>query len=96
MPAILTSTDHKVIGNRYLATSFGFFLIGGLLAMGIRAELTSPGLQFFAAEQYNQLFTMHGTIMPLLFATPLSPGSPMPSCRCRSVRRTWRFRASTP
>jgi cytochrome c oxidase subunit 1 len=74
LAAILTSTDHKVIGNLYLGTSFGFFLIGGLLAMGIRAELTRPGLQFFSREQYNQLFTMHGTIMLLLFATPLFAG----------------------
>ncbi|CCH77780.1 putative cytochrome c oxidase subunit 1-alpha [Nostocoides japonicum T1-X7] len=71
----LTSTDHKVIGNLYLATSFSFFLIGGVLAMLIRAELFEPGLQIVDnPEQYNQLFTMHGTIMLLLFATPLFAG----------------------
>ncbi|MDH6110256.1 cytochrome c oxidase subunit 1 [Kitasatospora sp. MAP12-15] len=70
----VTSTDHKMIGNLYLATSFGFFLVGGLLAMLMRAELMRPGLQFFTNEQYNQLFTMHGTIMLLLFATPTFVG----------------------
>ncbi|MFI9271391.1 cytochrome c oxidase subunit I [Kitasatospora sp. NPDC052896] len=69
-----TTTDHKVIGSLYLATSFGFFLIGGVLAMLMRAELAQPGLQFFSNEQYNQLFTLHGTIMLLLFATPTFTG----------------------
>src|SRR5690625_300951 len=71
----ITTTDHKVIGHLYLITSFVFFCIGGLLAILIRAELFDPGVQIVAsAEQYNQLFTMHGTIMLLLFATPLFVG----------------------
>jgi cytochrome c oxidase subunit 1 len=70
----LTTTDHKVIGNLYLVTSFAFFLFGGLLAMGMRAELARPGMQLFSAEQYNQLVTIHGTVMMLLFATPLFAG----------------------
>ncbi|MHB1473525.1 MAG: cytochrome c oxidase subunit I [Dermatophilaceae bacterium] len=71
----VTTTDHKVIGNLYFITSFGFFMIGGLLALLIRAELFAPGLQIVDnPEQYNQLFTMHGTIMLLLFATPLFAG----------------------
>ncbi|MEI7647633.1 MAG: cytochrome c oxidase subunit I [Actinomycetes bacterium] len=70
----VTSTDHKVIGYMYLITSFVFFLIAGLMAMVIRAELFSPGLQFVTNEQYNQLFTMHGTLMLFLFATPLFVG----------------------
>jgi cytochrome c oxidase subunit 1 len=70
----ITSTDHKVIGHMYLVTSFAFFLIGGLMAMIMRAELARPGNQFLSGEQYNQLFTMHGTIMLLLFATPLFVG----------------------
>ncbi|WP_433174442.1 aa3-type cytochrome oxidase subunit I [Actinoallomurus sp. CA-150999] len=72
--AWLTSTDHKVIGQLYLATSFGFFLIAGLMAMLIRAELMRPGLQMVSREQFNVLFTTHGTIMLLLFATPLFAG----------------------
>jgi len=70
----LTSTDHKVIGYMYLITSFVFFLFGGVMALIMRAELARPGLQFVTAEQYNQLFTMHGTIMLLMFATPLFIG----------------------
>ena len=70
----VTSTDHKVIGYLYLITATIWFFVGGLLALGIRAELAAPGLQFFSLEQYNQLFTMHGTIMLLLFATPLYVG----------------------
>jgi cytochrome c oxidase subunit 1 len=71
---ILTTTDHKTIGYLYLATSFAWFLIGGILALLIRAELTRPGMQFLSSEQYNQVFTMHGTIMLLMFATPLFVG----------------------
>ena len=70
----ITSTDHKTIGYMYLITSFVWFLIGGVLALFLRAELTRPGLQFFSNEQYNQIFTMHGTIMLLMFATPLFVG----------------------
>ena len=71
----VTTTDHKVIGNLYFITSFAFFMIGGLLALLIRTELFAPGLQVVdSPEQYNQLFTMHGTIMLLLFATPLFAG----------------------
>ncbi len=70
----MTTTDHKVIGNLYLITSFIFFMIAGLMAMVIRAELARPGLQFVTNEQYNQMFTMHGTIMLFLFATPLFAG----------------------
>ncbi|MCK9793322.1 cytochrome c oxidase subunit I [Isoptericola sp. 4D.3] len=71
----ITSTDHKTIGYMYLITSFVWFAIGGVLALLIRAELFMPGIQVVQSkEQYNQLFTMHGTIMLLLFATPLFAG----------------------
>ena len=70
----LTTTDHKTIGHMYLVTSFAWFLIAGILALFMRAELTRPGLQFMSVEQYNQFFTMHGTIMLLMFATPLLVG----------------------
>ncbi|MFY2786815.1 cytochrome c oxidase subunit I, partial [Rhodococcus sp. MALMAid1271] len=58
----------------YLVTSFGLFLIGGLMALLMRTELAVPGLQFLSNEQYNQLFTMHGTIMLLLYAVPVAYG----------------------
>ena len=71
----ITTTDHKTIGYLYLITSFIYFCIGGVLALVMRAELFTPGLDVVGSnEQYNQLFTMHGTIMLLLFATPLFAG----------------------
>ncbi|MDA2978045.1 MAG: cytochrome c oxidase subunit I [Actinomycetota bacterium] len=70
----MTATDHKIIGNLYLITSFIFFIVAGAMAMVIRAELARPGLQLVSNEQYNQMFTMHGTIMLFLFATPLFVG----------------------
>ena len=70
----MTSTDHKVIGYMYLITSVMWFFIAGLMALAMRAELAVPGMQIISLEQYNQLFTMHGTIMLFLFATPLFVG----------------------
>jgi cytochrome c oxidase subunit 1 len=67
----IRTTDAKQIGLMYLVTAFGFFLVGGAMALVMRAELARPGLQFLSPEQYNQLFTEHGTIMLLLFATPI-------------------------
>jgi len=70
----MTTTDHKLIGYLYFVTAFAFFLFAGAMALVMRAELAAPGLQFVNLEQYNQLFTMHGTIMLFLFATPLFSG----------------------
>ena len=71
----ITSTDHKTIGYMYLISSFVFFCLGGVMALLIRAELFEPGMQILETkEQYNQLFTMHGTIMLLMFGTPLFIG----------------------
>ena len=71
----LTTTDHKTIGYLYLMTSFIFFGLAGVMALLIRAELFSPGMQVLQTkEQFNQLFTMHGTLMLLMFATPLFIG----------------------
>ena len=71
---VLRTTDPKQIAIMYFVVTFTLFLIGGALALLMRAELARPELQFLSTEQYNQLFTMHGTIMLLLFATPLSFG----------------------
>ncbi|MBK8461383.1 MAG: cbb3-type cytochrome c oxidase subunit I [Micropruina sp.] len=57
---IMTTTDHKVIGNLYLITAFAYFLIAGLLALLIRAELAWPGLQYMHYENFNQFFTIIG------------------------------------
>ncbi|MFF0001207.1 aa3-type cytochrome oxidase subunit I [Streptomyces avermitilis] len=70
----LTTTDHKKIGHLYLIASFLFFVVGGVLALLLRAELARPGLQLMSTEQYNQIFTLHGTIMLLFFATPTFAG----------------------
>jgi cytochrome c oxidase subunit 1 len=71
----ITSTDHKQIGYLYLGTSFAYFCLAGVMALVVRAQLFAPGLNIVdTKEQYNQLFTMHGTIMMLLFATPLFAG----------------------
>ena len=74
LAAWLSSTDHKIIGYLYLITSFSFFLFGGILAMIMRAQLMGPHNHIVSDQQYNELFTMHGTIMLLLFATPLFVG----------------------
>ena len=68
---VITTTDPKLLGIMYTVTSIGFFMAGGLMALLMRSELSAPGLQFMSNEQYNQLFTMHGTIMLLLYATPI-------------------------
>jgi cytochrome c oxidase subunit 1 len=70
----LTTVDHKKIGIMYFVFAFFFFLLGGLLALLIRAELALPGLQMLSADQYNQFFTMHGTSMIFLAIIPLLAG----------------------
>jgi cytochrome c oxidase subunit 1 len=70
----LSSTDHKVIGYMYIITAFIFFLIAGVMALLIRIQLLGPDNHFVSDQQYNELFTMHGTLMLLLFATPLFVG----------------------
>ena len=59
----LSTTDHKIIGHLYLIISFGFFLVAGLMAMIMRAQLFGPENHIVSDQQYNELFTMHGTIM---------------------------------
>ncbi len=68
---LLRTTDAKQIGIMYMVTGFVFFMAGGLMALIMRAELARPGLQLLSPEQYNQLFTMHGTVMLLFFAMPV-------------------------
>src|SRR6476660_822868 len=68
------NTDHKVIGMQYLVTTIIFFLIGGLLAMLVRAELAKPGMQFFDNQTYNGLFSVHASLMIFLFVIPAFAG----------------------
>jgi cytochrome c oxidase subunit 1 len=68
----ITSTDHKQIGLNYLVTSFIGFLVAGLMAEGIRTQLIVPNNNFVTENVYNQLFTMHGTIMLFVFLGPFA------------------------
>ena len=70
----VTSTDHKVIGKAYIVTAMGFFLFGGALAEVVRAELYLPGTQIVQPGTYNQIFTMHGSVMMYLFIVPVAFG----------------------
>jgi len=71
MARLLRTTDAKQIGIMYGITAFVFFAAAGVMALLMRAELARPGGQFLSPEQYNQMFTMHGTAMLLMFATPI-------------------------
>jgi cytochrome c oxidase subunit 1 len=68
------NTDHKVIGVQYLVTVFFFFVVGGLLAMLVRAELARPGMQFVDTQTYNGLFSVHATLMIFVFVIPAFAG----------------------
>jgi cytochrome c oxidase subunit I+III len=69
-----SAVNHSVLGLRFMITAGVFFVIGGLLAMIIRAQLSTPQSAFIGPEIYNQIFTMHGTIMMFLFAIPMLEG----------------------
>jgi len=68
------NTDHKVIGIQYIVTTFAFFVIGGLMAMLMRAELTAPGSQFVDPNTFNGLFSVHASLMIFLFVIPVFAG----------------------
>jgi cytochrome c oxidase subunit I len=68
------NTDHKVIGIQYTVTSFFFFLVGGVLAMLMRAELARPGMQFVDSATFNGLFSVHASLLIFLFVIPVFAG----------------------
>src|SRR5437667_3104009 len=68
------NTDHKVIGIQYTVTSFFFLLVGGLIAMLMRAELAQPGSQFVDANTFNGLFSVHASLLIFLFSLPVFAG----------------------
>jgi cytochrome c oxidase subunit 1 len=68
------NTDHKVIGIQYVSTTIFFFLAGGLMALMVRAELARPETEFFDTQTYNQLFTVHASLMIFLFIIPAFAG----------------------
>jgi cytochrome c oxidase subunit 1 len=67
----LTTIDHKRIGARYIVTAFVFFILGGILAAMMRAQLARPDSALIGPDLYNQIFTMHGSTMMFLFAVPV-------------------------
>jgi cytochrome c oxidase subunit 1 len=68
------NTDHKVIGIQYVTTTIFFFLAGGMMAMLVRAELAQPASNFFDTQTYNQLFSVHASLMIFLFVIPAFAG----------------------
>ena len=70
----VTTIDHKRIGILYIGTSLVFFLVGGILALLMRAQLATPHEHFVTRNSYNELFTMHGTTMIFLFVVPILAG----------------------
>ena len=66
-----TTVDHKKIGIMYGVTAFVFFLLGGLEALAIRAQLAVPNGEILDADVYNQFFTMHGITMIFLVVMPM-------------------------
>ena len=71
----LTSTDHKQIGINYMVTSFIMFLIAGAMAILMRVQLAVPNNNFVSLETFNELFTIHGTIMLFVFLGPFAFGT---------------------
>ena len=70
----ITTVDHKKIAMMYMVTTFFFFLVGGIMALLIRIQLAEPQNTFLTPEQYNQIFTMHGTTMIFLWIIPVWAG----------------------
>lgn len=70
----LSVTNHQQIGMRYICTAFIFLLIGGIEALLMRVQLSSPENTFLGPAAYNRIFTLHGTTMMFLFAVPVMEG----------------------
>src|SRR5688572_18492414 len=68
---IVTAVNNTVIGYFYVGTAMLFFLLAGILALLMRLQLAVPSNTFLKQETYNQIFTMHGTVMMFLFAVPV-------------------------
>jgi cytochrome c oxidase subunit 1 len=71
LPGWFSVVDHRTIGKRYVVTAFGFFIFAGVLAALMRLQLAFPENHLLNPDQYNQIFTMHGTVMMFLFAVPV-------------------------
>jgi len=68
---MLTAVNNTMIGRLYIGTSLIFFILAGILGLLIRAQLAVPNNTLLSASTYNQVFTMHGTVMMFLFAIPV-------------------------
>ncbi|WP_183864274.1 cytochrome c oxidase subunit I [Rhizobium sp. BK399] len=68
---ILATVDHKIIARRYVVTAFVFLILGGILALAMRLQLSRPEARYIGPDRYNQIFTMHGSNMMFLFAVPI-------------------------
>ena len=69
----LFTLDHKRIALLYMYSIAAAFLLGGIMALLVRTELISPGKTLMTANQYNNVFTLHGAIMIFLFIIPSVP-----------------------
>ncbi len=72
--SVFATVNHKIIGKRYLLTAFLFFTLGGIEAALMRAQLARPNNTLLSPGVYNEFFTLHGTTMIFLFATPMLSG----------------------
>jgi heme/copper-type cytochrome/quinol oxidase subunit 1 len=70
----LGQCNHKAVGRRFIFTAFAFLLLGGFLALVMRTQLAVPDNELVGPDGFNQLFTMHGTIMMFLFVVPMLEG----------------------
>ena len=79
----ITAVNNSIIGLLYIGTAFLFFLLAGILALVMRTQLAQPNAEIVGHTLYNQLFTMHGTVMMFLFAVPSKPSRScsFPTCR---------------
>src|SRR5215475_1606728 len=75
LKAWLLTKDHKRIAMLYLISITIFFAIGGMFAAGIRLELLTPQGDFWSADLYNKLFTLHGVVMIFFFLIPSIPAT---------------------
>ncbi len=73
-PGVLSEVNNQILGLRFMATAFAFFLVGGLLALLMRVQLIVSHNNFVGPQVYNELFTMHGSTMMFLFAVPFLEG----------------------
>lgn len=84
----LSAVNYRPLGRRFVLTALVFFLVAGLLALLMRARLAVPHNTVLGPETYNQVFTMHGTVISFLFAVRCCRGRRRCCCRSCSARCT--------